>query len=400
MDAKLAVTFAGVRFRNPVVVASTDIGRLPARFEDFVRAGVGGIITKSVTDAAALQQAKIAMFDIRDMDGRPVRGRVPDQYRFFSRGGSMISMEEFRPHAREELEIARRWGAVPIASISASRTEHWVAYAREFAAMGYPMLELNFGNPHGEAAKGKLGFLIAQSAELCVDIATQVIRAVDIPVVVKLTPQVADLAGLTRTLEEAGVRAVTITHRFQGLVLDPETGAPVLGGFAAIGGPWMKPLTLASIAKVRRATGLEIMGSNGADSAQDVLDYLYAGSGLVQIGSSMMLRGPEYARALLAELEGLVAARGGSVEELIGRAARQIVTYQDLGQLPARRAVYDPAICARCPDKPCVQRCYFGALSDSGGVLRHDEDFCSGCGMCQHICPHAAVEIEPLGPQS
>ena len=58
---------------------------------------------------------------------------------------------------------------------------------------------------------------------------------------------------------------MTITHRFQGLVLDPETDRPVLGGWAAIGGPWMKPISLANVARVRRATDLTILASNGVD---------------------------------------------------------------------------------------------------------------------------------------
>lgn len=394
MSTQLEVQFSGVTFRNPILVASTDIGRLPGTFEAFAKAGVGGIVTKSVTDAQALQQTKIARFDIRDMAQHPVRGDPPDQYYFFSRGGSMISMEEFRPHAAAELAIAKREGVVAIGSISAAHKENWVAYAQEFEAMGYPMLELNFGNPHGEAAGGTLGFLIGQSPELCISIATAVMAAVSIPIVVKLTPQVADLTALCSALKAAGIRAVTVTHRFQGLVIDRETQTPVLGGFAAIGGPWMKPLTLASIAKVYRATGMDICGSNGADTAEDVLDFLYAGAAAVQIGSSMMLRGPAYAKALVAQVQALADRTGAPfIGALKGRVADRIVTYKNLGELSARRAAFRADLCADCLEKPCVARCYFGALDIENGTLIHREDFCSGCGMCLHICPQAAVEI-------
>ena len=79
MSRDLAMSFCGIRFRNPVVVASTDIGRSPEQVEAFARAGVGGIVIKSVTDAAPLQNAGITMFDIRDMDQRPVeRGEIQE----------------------------------------------------------------------------------------------------------------------------------------------------------------------------------------------------------------------------------------------------------------------------------------------------------------------------------
>lgn len=391
----MEITVLGMPFKNPVVVASTDIARTPERLRDFARAGVGGIITKSVTDAPALQKSSISMIHIMDMDQRPVKGEIPDHYTFFSRGGSMIPMEEFESEGQELLEIGREYGTVMIGSISCSRTENWVAYAKRFEEMGFPMLELNFGNPHGEAADGKLGFLIGQSKELCVEIASQVLKAVHIPVIVKLTPQTSDLLGTTKALEEAGIPAVTITHRFQGLVIDPETDKPILGGWAAIGGPWMKPVSLANVARVRRGTGLTILGSNGVDTPRDVYDYLLAGASLVEVGSSMMLRGPEYARELLAGLEALMKKKGvAATEEIVGKTAKQIVTYKNLGDLPGRTTRMDPEVCANCADKPCVEHCYFGALSLEGKTLVHDDERCSGCGLCLHTCPKGAVTIE------
>lgn len=388
----------GIRFKNPIVVASTDIGRSPEKFRAFAKAGVGGIITKSVTDAAALQQSGISMIHIMDMEQKPVEGELPDCYSFFSRGGSMLPMQEFEEEAEELLKIGREYDTVVIGSISASRTENWVAYAKRFEEMGFPAIELNFGNPHGEAADGKLGFLIGQSKELCVEIASKVLAAVHIPVIVKLTPQIADIAGTAKLLEESGVQAVTITHRFQGLVLDPETDRPILGGWAAIGGPWMKPISLANVARVRRNTNLTILGSNGVDTARDVYDYMLAGASLVQVGSSMMLRGPGYAARLVEELEALRKKKNVSDwKDVVGAAAGQIVTYKSLSDLPARRPEIDTALCEECHNKPCLDTCYFGGLSmGSDGTLSHDDEACSGCGLCQHICPKGAVAMKQM----
>ena len=392
----LSVSFCGVDFKNPLIAASTDYSRTKERFSELVSSGVGGIITKSVTDAKALQSAGIARFDIRDMDQKPVRGDLPNMYTFFSRGGSMVSMEHFRQYAKDQLAEAEAAGVVLIGSISASKTENWVAYAKEMEEMGFPMLELNFGNPHGEAADGKLGFLIGQSPELCCDIVSQILEAVRIPVIVKLTPQISDMTALVKALQEIGAKAVTVMHRYQGLIIDPLDETPALGGWAAIGGPWMKPIARANISKIyRNVPGMEICGSNGVNSGRDVIEYMLCGAGLVQTGSTLMLRGVSLIGEMLSEMTALMEEKGEtSFSGLKGRAADKIVTYKSLGNLPERSAQFDLEQCRACGDKPCVTRCYFGALKEEDGSLKADEDKCTGCSMCRCVCPRGAVTMK------
>lgn len=391
----LQVEFCGIPLKNPVIAASTDMSRTQERFLELVQSGVGAIITKSVTDAAALQQKSIARFDIRDSRQRPIQGDIPEDYTFFSRGGSMVSMEQFRAYGPEQLREAQAHGVVLIGSISAAKKANWVSYAREMESMGFPMLELNFGNPHGEAADGKLGFLLGQSEELCCDIVSAVLSQVTIPVIVKLTPQVADMTAIVKALASIGAKAVTVMHRYQGLVVDLETEEPVLGGFAAIGGTWMKPVSLANIAKIyRQVKEVAICGGNGADNGRDVAEYMMCGASVVQIGSTLMLRGPEAVTAILSELEEILDSKGLTTpQQLTGRTAQKIVTYKNLSELPQRESQMDLEQCSTCEDKRCVIRCYFGALSDKAGQLAKDDQLCTGCGMCFHICPKEAVKM-------
>lgn len=397
MISKTKVTFCGVEFKNPIVVASTDIGRYSNTFEVYAKTGVGGIITKSVTDAVPLQNKGITMFDIRTLDEKPLRGsiEIPNEYYFFSRGGAMIAMDSFEEEAKRILEIAKLYDVVPIASVCASKIENWVDYSKRFEAMGYPMLELNLGNPHGEASKDKLGFRISQETDLCVNVAKSVIDAVSIPVIVKLTPQLSDIVGLTKALKEAGVQAVTVMHRFQGLMIDHETLQPLIGGYAAIGGPWMKPMSLANVAKVYNATGLSVIGSNGADNVTDVMDFIHSGASLVEIGSSMMLRGPKYAEDLVRDFKIQVEKEAVNVETQIGLVAKRIIPYTDLQKIGARVADINVKRCEICKEKPCLSRCFYQSLKlDEAGKITHDEEVCSGCGMCQHLCPLSAVTIK------
>lgn len=92
-------------------------------FRKYAEAGVGGIITKSVTDAVELQNKGITMFDIMDMELNDIHGEIPNSYYFFSRGGSMVPMAEFKETAKEQLRVAKEYGVVPIGSISCSKLE-------------------------------------------------------------------------------------------------------------------------------------------------------------------------------------------------------------------------------------------------------------------------------------
>lgn len=398
MSVQNGIEALGLHFKNPIVVASTDIARTAQQFEAFAASGVGGIITKSVTDAPALQDAGIARIHITDMAQQPVQGEYPEHYYFFSRGGSMLSMEDFARKAPQLLSIGRKYGVVVIGSIAASSVENWVCYARQMEQLGFDAIELNFGNPHGEASKGKLGFLIGQSPELCAQIAGAVMDAVSIPVIVKLTPQVSSVTEIARKLQETGVRAVTVMHRFQGLMVDPDTDEPVLGGWAALGGPWMKPVSLANVARVHRAAPqMTILGGNGADTARDIYDYMCCGASLVEVGSSMMLRGPDYAARLVEDFAALLQEKKiTEYGQLIGRTAEKIVTYQNLGSLPSRRVVLQENLCAGCQEKRCLRTCYFGGMKLIQGKVTHDDAACSGCGLCVHSCPKQAVTIQEI----
>lgn len=391
----LEVEFCGLTFKNPLVAASTDMSRSPESFTALLDSGVGAVVTKSVTDAAALQAKSIARFDIRDEWQRPVRGQAPRSYTFFSRGGSMVSMEQFSQYGEKQLQEAREKGVVLIGSIAASKKENWVDYAVAMEAMGFPMLELNMGNPHGEAADGKLGFLLGQSEALCSEIVGAVLERVRIPVIVKLTPQVTDMTAVVKALEAVGAKAINVMHRYQGLIVDPEEETVALGGYAAIGGPWMKPIALANIAKIHRQfKGMALCGGNGVDTGRDLVEYMLCGASLVQVGSTLMLRGAEAAAFILAEAQKLLEKK--SVDgpgAIVGRAAEKIVTYKNLGQLPVRESSMEWEQCKECTEKPCVSRCYFGALSCEDGLLVKEQQLCTGCGMCYHVCGREAVTL-------
>lgn len=396
MKNRLAVDFCGVKFKNPVICGSCDIPRYKDGLKRLLDTGVGGIVTKSVTDEKSLSVKNLARFDIRDMNLKPIRGSVPDKYYFFSRGGAMVPMDDFLVDANEYLKLAKDKETVLIGSISAGSVENWVKYAKIMEDMGFPMLELNFGNPHGAAAAGTLGIYIGQSVDLSCEIVSKIKEAVDIPFIVKLTPQVDNLVTIAEAVKKAGASAVNIMHRYQALIIDPFSNEPVLDGLAAIGGPWMKPVSLSNVSKVYSALpDFNISGGNGADNSRDVLDFILAGANVVQIATSVMVRGTEMLPVILQDLKEYMKENGiENISQLRGSTAEKIGSYKHLGDHPDRRAYFNLDICDKCVDKPCISRCYFAAIKEKENRLVFDEDRCTGCSMCLHICPYDGVVVK------
>lgn len=394
----LTVNAFGLQFKNPIVAASTDMSRSLTSYDALLRSGVGGVIIKSVTDSPQLRTNDLARFMVTDSAQHPVKGNIPDSYTLLSRGGAMVSIDELAEIAPELIRRGKNAGAVVIGSISASEPDNWLSYAQRMEKFGFHALELNFGNPHGEAASGKLGYLIGQASDLCAHICNMVSSAVNIPVIAKLTPQVADLTSLVLSLEGSGISGVTIMHRYQGLILSDEDDLPMLGGRAAIGGPWMKPITLANLSKAAQATKLPIIGGNGIDTARDVYEYILCGASLVEVGSALMLRGPSYTANLVRGLKDILRDKGVAfVTDAVGSALNHLTPYTGLDRLPKVRPSIDKEKCTDCTDRICLDRCYFNALSaaDDGTILFETSN-CSGCGLCAQICPHQAVTMAPI----
>jgi len=392
----LTVEIAGVKFKNPIWVASSELaGSLDNTFRA-ITSGAGGVILKSIADNPRYNDPRITRWRVLDENYRWCRGKVPRNFTMYSRGGPAQHPDVFLRDIEQKKKWARENNVVLIGSIAESNTQAWVRAAELIAAQDIPMIELNFGSPHAEVSEKTTGMELGQDINKIKEITSAVARAVPLPLIVKLTQQVVDMVETAGAAREAGAVGVTVSNRHSGFLVDVDTGKPYLSGPAGVGGPWVKPLTMGWVYKIYSRLQMPVTASGGASDWKDAAGFLLAGATAVQYCSSVIVKGYQTINRAVAGLEGYLDQKGySSVVEMVGSAARAAIPYKEILDLPRERAVAtEPELCHDCGI--CLERCLFGAISQQDKGVSISDQRCVGCGLCVAVCPSpGALELVP-----
>jgi dihydroorotate dehydrogenase subfamily 1 len=394
--ADLEVHFCGVKFKNPVLAASAEPTLSSENMKRVIETGAGGLVAKTVTDSEAMRRlTKMSKWRYLDEEHNVCRGKVPRLFTFYGRSGLAEEEPEVWMEELKEAEAAAHENdCVVIGSVGGTGVANWVKLSKMVEDTGVKLIELNFGCPHPSEMEGaRTGMLIGQDKDTACEITHAVAQAVKVPVMIKLTPQVADLVEMTRAVKEAGASAVTLMNRFVGFCLDIETGKPYIHGWAGVGGPWVKPLTLRWVSKVHTSIEIPISGTNGAYDWKDVVQFMMSGATTVQLCSVVMLKGYSYLRKVVEGLNAFLDRKGYKrAEEIIGVAARSAMSYGQMETLPKERAVIDRERCTDC--ERCITSCFYNVIRVVDGHVTISEA-CRGCGICTCVCPvPGAVTLE------
>lgn len=399
--ADLKTEFCGVPFKNPVVIASLETTNSPDLMKQAFDYGAGGAIIKTLTDiddmAVLTMNSKYCIMNDR---GDIIKGKVPRDFKFYSRSGySSTYYKDWIPHLKELQAYAAERGAHLIGSAGAKDVDGWMDICRTIEDCGLPMVELNFGCPHPAMMPGVHGgSMIGQNADVAYEVTRQVCEAVDIPVMVKLTPDQSQPVAVAKAVKEAGAGAVTATNRYTGFAVDIETGEPRLGGPAGIGGTWTKPLTLRYIHNIYREVGIPIAGSNGIFDHRDVVEFLMTGADVVEVGSVLMIKGMKWLPSIIKGLERFMDEHGyADVASMRGIASNAAVKdYADQFQKARVHAGVNKDTCQNPTCNVCVQMCFYEALSQNpAGQIDVHADKCIGCELCMDVCPFDSIAMVP-----
>lgn len=202
---------------------------------------------------------------------------------------------------KEKAPVWAGWSVPVIVNIAGDTVEEYAELAGLLDGVkGVSGIEVNISCPNVKCGGAAFGSDPASAGEV-----TEAVRkATSLPVLVKLTPNAADIVGVARAAADAGADAVSLVNSFKAMALDIRTRRPVLGNITGgLSGPAIKPLALAMVYEVAGAVKIPVVGCGGIAAAADALEFIMAGASAVQVGSA------SYAnpRAALDVLEGIRA---------------------------------------------------------------------------------------------
>ena len=216
----------------------------------------------------------------------------------------------------EKLPFLRRFDTKVIVNIYGETYNEYAKVAQKLSsAEGIHALEVNVSCPN--VKKGGLSFGADPKA------AARVTRAVkdatSLPVIVKLTPNVTDIAAIAEAVEEAGADAVSLINTLAGLSVDIRTRRPhlknVTGGLS---GPAIKPVALRMVWEVARRVSIPVIGVGGIMTAEDALEFLIVGAKAVQVGTANFVNPLATVEIIEGMRQFLTALKIKNINEIIG----------------------------------------------------------------------------------
>lgn len=218
----------------------------------------------------------------------------------------------------EELVWLEQFDVPIIANVAGSQEEDYVAVAKRIsAAKNVHALELNISCPNVKTG----GIAFGTIPETAKNLTKKVKEVSEVPVYVKLSPNVTNIVEMAKAVEDGGADGLTMINTLIGMRLDLKTGNPILANkTGGLSGPGIKPVALRMIYEVSQQVSLPIIGMGGIESAEDVIEYYYAGASAVAVGTANFID-PFICPKIIDELPELLKSLGYEhISECTGRS--------------------------------------------------------------------------------
>jgi dihydropyrimidine dehydrogenase (NAD+) subunit PreA len=413
---------AGIKSPNPFWLASGPPTNTAYQVTNAFKAGWGGAVWKTLsndpTPNVASRYGGISLANQRLM------------------GLNNIELISDRPLEDNLKEIRQTKKDFPhhalVASVMVPSTrESWHDIIQRIQDSGVDGFELNFGCPHGMSERGQ-GAAVGQVAEYCEQIVSWVKEVSRLPVLVKLTPNVTDVAAIGRAAKKGGADGISLINTINsimGVDLDTFAPRPSVDGYGSHGGycgPAVKPIALNMVSAIATdpQINLPISGIGGIKSWNDAVEFILLGASSLQVCTAVMHKGFGVVKAMTRGLEDYMTKKGFStLEDFRGKSTHRIkkwgdlnLNYKVIAHIHEEKCIHCGICFASCEDG-CYQaidwtkmpRDQYAAKFGEAKKARAEQaapamalgataaapvdvftikkDTCVGCNMCALACP-------------
>ncbi len=261
-----AVNLAGIKMKNPVTVASGTFGygREFSNFFDLSK--LGGIITKGTSL-------------------KPKSGNKPSRV-YETPSGMLNSIGLQNPgveyFAQNDLPFLKKFDTAIIVNACGSSIEEYVEICKVLNKLDIDGVELNLSCPNVKA--GCIAF--GNTYEGVKQVTSEVRKVLDKPLIVKLTPNVTDIASIAKAVEDAGADGVSLINTLLGMKIDIDKRKPVLANnTGGLSGPAIRPVAVRMVYQVAQAVNIPVLGMGGIVNGEDAIEFMLAGATAISIGA-------------------------------------------------------------------------------------------------------------------
>lgn len=296
----LATNIAGISMKTPVIAASGTFG-FGVEYQDFVDLNkLGAVAVKGITlePRAGNQGRRIAETPSGMLNSIGLENPGVD-----------VFLTEILPEIN-------RFDVPVIVNISGNTVEEYAQLAKRLTVPGVAGLEVNISCPN--VKNGCLAF--GTNSESAAEVTSIVKKATSLPVIVKLSPNVTDIADIAKSVEQAGADAICLINTLLGMAIDTRSWRPVLGNkVGGLSGPAVKPVALRMVWQVAQVVGIPVIGMGGIMTADDAVEFLLAGASAVSVGTANLVN-PRAVEEVAIGIESYLKSRGlNQVSDLVGQ---------------------------------------------------------------------------------